>query len=128
MTRVVGSFFGGLLALPILLAAAGRADDQLGGGPAEPWLWPYTGPTRADVDATTLDGKVLCGYQGWFNTPGDGTSFGFTHWGQGLNRTNGGRFTIDMWPDVSEYNSEDLCEVPGLKMSDGAPARLYSAF
>jgi len=79
----------------------------------EPWLRPYTGPTRADVDATTLDGKVLCGYQGWFNTPGDGTSFGFTHWGQGLDRTNGGRFTVDMWPDVSEYDPRDLREVPG---------------
>ena len=28
----------------------------------EPWLRPYTGPTRTDIDATTLDSKVLCGY------------------------------------------------------------------
>jgi hypothetical protein len=95
---------------------------------SEPWLRPYTGPTRADVDASTLDGKVLCGYQGWFNTPGDGTSFGFTHWGQGLEGTNGGRFTIDLWPDVSDYDPRDLREVPGLKLPDGSPARLYSAF
>src|SRR5947209_1257953 len=61
----------------------------------EPWLRPYTGPTRTDVDASTLDGKVLCGYQGWFNTPGDGTNFGFTHWGRGLNNSGGGRFTVD---------------------------------
>ena len=54
--------------------------------PTQPWLHPYTGPTRADIDATTLDGKVLCGYQGWFNTPGDGTNFGFGHWGEGLDR------------------------------------------
>jgi hypothetical protein len=95
---------------------------------AEPWLTPYTGPTRNDVDATTLDGKVLCGYQGWFNTPGDGTNFGFTHWGQGLDRSDGGRFTVDMWPDVSEYDPQDLTIVPNLKMPDGSPARLYSAF
>ena len=94
----------------------------------EPWLHPYAGPSRSDVDATTLDGKVLCGYQGWFNTPCDGTSFGFTHWGQGLNRPGGGRFTVDMWPDVSEYAAEDLCDVPGLKLPDGSPARLYSAY
>jgi len=94
----------------------------------EPWLRPYNGPTRADVDTTTLDGKVLCGYQGWFNTPGDGSGFGFIHWGQGLERTNGGRFTVDMWPEVSEYARGDLQEVPGLKMPDGAPAKLYSAF
>lgn len=93
----------------------------------EPWLTPYDGPNRTDVDATNLDGKVLCGYQGWFNTPGDGTNFGFTHWGQGLNRPEG-RFTVDMWPDVSEYADEDLAAVPGLKLPDGSPARLYSSF
>ncbi len=90
-----------LLAGGVLAAGTPGAND--------PWLRPYTGPTRADVDATTLDSKVLCGYQGWFNTPGDGTSFGFTHWGQGLNRPDGGRFTVDMWPDLSEYDPQDLC-------------------
>ena len=94
----------------------------------EPWLGPYQGPSRTDVDATTLDGKVLCGYQGWFNTPGDGTKFGFRHWGQGLERPNGGRFTVDMWPDLSEYDAGDLHEVPGVSLPDGSPARLYSAY
>src|SRR5258706_5388730 len=93
----------------------------------DPWLQPYTGPTRTDVDATTLDGKVLCGYQGWFNTPCDGAGFGFTHWGQGLDRPDGGHFNVDMWPELSEYDPADLCEVPGLKLADGSPARLYSA-
>jgi hypothetical protein len=111
------------LAPQCLRAETSNADSS---GTNEPWLRPYVGPTRTDIDATTLDGKVLCGYQGWFNTPGDGTQFGFTHWGQGLERTNGGRFTVDMWPDVSEY--EDLRAVPGLLMPDGSPARLYSAF
>lgn len=111
------------LSLPQGLCAAENASAA-----DEPWLQPYVGPSRADIDATTLDGKVLCGYQGWFNTPGDGSGFGFVHWGQGLDRTNGGRFTVDMWPDVTEYASEDLREVPGLKMPDGSPARLYSAF
>lgn len=105
------------------VCAAIPADD---GG--EPWLKPYTGPTRTDIDAATLDGKVLCGYQGWFNTPSDGTDFGFTHWGRGLDRPGGGRFTVDLWPDVSEYDPKDLYEVPGLRMPDGSPARLYSAF
>lgn len=91
-------------------------------------LGAYTGPSREDIDATTLDGKVLCGYQGWFNTPCDRAGFGFTHWGQGLERPDGGHFTVDMWPDTSEYAPQDLCEVPGLKMPDGSSARLYSAF
>ena len=101
---------------------------EVGSGADEPWLRHYVGPERADIDSTTLDGKVLCGYQGWFNTPGDGTGFGFTHWGQALDRAEGGRFTIDMWPDVSEYAPEDLKEVPDLKMPDGSLAWLYSAF
>ena len=114
-----------LLLVPLWVASGAPAAET---PTDEPWLRPCQGPTRTDVDATTLDGKVLCGYQGWFNTPGDGTGFGFTHWGQGLERTNGGRFTVDMWPDVSEYAPEDLREVPGLTMPDGSPARLYSAF
>ncbi|MBN9518307.1 xylosidase/arabinosidase [bacterium] len=116
--------------LGLTLSACVLAALPGGAQPAadEPWLRPYTGPTRTDVDATTLDGKVLCGYQGWFNTPGDGTTFGFTHWGVGLDRPDGGRFTVDMWPDVSEYDPADLREVPGLKLPDGSPAKLYSAF
>src|SRR5581483_9410113 len=70
------------------------------------WLRPYTGPTRTDVDATTLDGKGLC------NTPCDGEGFGFGHWGQNLGETNG-HFVVDMWPDTSEYDPKDLCAVPG---------------
>jgi hypothetical protein len=94
----------------------------------QPWLGPYTGPTRSDIDATTLDGKVLCGYQGWFNTPGDGTPFGFSHWGTGFDDPYGPHFGVDMWPDLSEYDPRDLAIVPGVHMPDGSPARLYSAF
>ena len=123
----LGSIAAALLILPLLINSGALAADPPAAPPSEPWLHPYTGPTRTDVNATTLDGKVLCGYQGWFNTPGDGTDFGFGHWGQGLDRPGGGRFVVDMWPDVAEYNPEDLREVPGLKLP-GSPARLYSAF
>ena len=117
-----------LLAFVSLIAADAHAVQAPAVDSDDPWLRPYTGPTRADADATTLDGKVLCGYQGWFNTPGDGADLGFVHWGQRLDRPDGGRFTVDMWPDVAEYDPRDLCEIPGLKMPDGSPARLYSAF
>src|SRR5260370_40517121 len=113
MTRISLTSIATTLALLGLLtsrAPASEAPDD------EPWLHPYSGPSRSDVDATTLDGKVLCGYQGWFNTPCDGAKFGFTHWGEGLDRPAGGRFPVDMWPDVSAYAPQDLCELPGLKM------------
>jgi hypothetical protein len=113
-----------VIALLLLLASLARAAADTAD---EPWLGPYSGPTRSDIDASTLDGKVLCGYQGWFNTPCDGEKFGFGHWGQRLGETNG-RFAVDMWPDESDYAPADLCEVPGLKMPDGSPAKLYSGY
>lgn len=118
------------VSLVFLTLAAGQlnAADNGAGDNDAPWLGPYHGPSQDTVDATTLDGKVLCGYQGWFNTPGDGTPFGFGHWGNGLERPDGGRFVVDMWPDTAEYAPQDLVEVPGLKLQDGSPARLYSAF
>jgi hypothetical protein len=119
--------FGSVLLNFALLWLLGCSGEVRAGDVGEPWLRPYSGPSRNDVDATTLDGKVLCGYQGWFNTPGDGTDFGFSHWGQRLEQPEG-RFVVDMWPDMSEYDPADLHEVPGLKMPDGSPARLYSAF
>jgi hypothetical protein len=127
MTRFGGDSLAGVLAAVLLLTTGVLAADPPS-NTTEPRLRPYDGPTRSDIDATTLDGKVLCGYQGWFNTPGDGTNFGFNHWGRGLDRPDGGRFTVDMWPDLAEYDPGDLREVPGLKMPDGSPARLYSAY
>jgi hypothetical protein len=120
---------GGVLFLVLFLAFAGSspAADLSNSPGSESEMHPYTGPTRSDVDATTLDGKVLCGYQGWFNTPCDSERFGFGHWGNGL-EGGSGNFTVDMWPDVSDYDPADLCEVPDLKMPDGSPARLYSGF
>src|SRR5205807_1471077 len=75
LARLLGRIAPGLFLALLLLVADGPGAAATPGGEAdEPWLRPCTGPTRTDVDATTLDGKVLCGYQGWFNTPGDGTN------------------------------------------------------
>ncbi len=83
MSQTCRGINAGVVAFLLLVANVAHAADNESDAP---WLQAYSGPTRTDIDATTLDGKVLCGYQGWFNTPGDGSGFGFTHWGQSLDR------------------------------------------
>ena len=59
-----GSKAVGFLALVMLIAGSARAAETASGGADEPWLRPYSGPTRADIDATTL------GRQGPLRLPG----------------------------------------------------------
>ena len=34
--------------------------------------------SAAKVDTSTLTGKIMCGYQGWFNCPDDGADLGLS--------------------------------------------------
>lgn len=78
------------------------------------------------ADFSTLDGKVLSGYQGWFNCPGDGDPRNsWRSWSRGTPAA--GALTIDMYPDLTEFDPADLCRVPGLTIG-GRPAYLYSAW
>ena len=62
---------------------------------------PYDGPSTAGVDCSTLTGKALCGYQGWFTTPGDGSRRGWRHY-PASGQFKPGFCGIDLWPDVTE--------------------------
>lgn len=44
-------------------------------------LSPYLGPVTKPDENTTLAGKAMCGYQGWFMARGDRYGQGFVHWG-----------------------------------------------
>src|SRR5205085_9629531 len=59
---------------------------------------PYVGPGGEGVDRTTLDGKVMCGYQGWYCAEGDDSGRGWAHY-QRRGRFAPGSCTIDLWPD-----------------------------
>lgn len=90
-------------------------------------LRPYDGPTRAGVDRTTLDRKVLCGYQGWFNAEGDGAQRGWTHWTRGNRAPSAESIRVDLWPDVSQLGPEERFAT-ALKHPDGRTAELFSSF
>ena len=84
-----------------------------------------TGQAAAQgVDASTLTGKVMCGYQGWFNAPADGAGRGWVHWGRGAMRP--GAATVDLWPDVSELAADERFAT-GFHLKDGRAAEVYSA-
>lgn len=79
------------------------------------------------VDASTLTGKVMCGYQGWFNTPGDGMNLGWTHWSRNRNKPFGpDNVTIDLWPDVSEFGPKERFTT-NFRRADGSAAQVFSS-
>ena len=95
--------------------------------PKEAVLKPYDGPSVPGVDPNTLTGKVMTGYQGWFNCEGDGANLGWTHWARNRNKTFGpGNITVDLWPDVSEYDDDELYTT-AFTYADGTPAKTFSS-
>ena len=94
----------------------------------EETLVPYIGQYNRGVDASTLDGKIICGYQGWFRCKGDGTGMGWTHWAKNKKKAPGpGNIKVDMWPDVSELDPDELYDT-GYINPDGAARKLFSSF
>jgi hypothetical protein len=80
-----------------------------------------------EVDASTMTGKLLMGYQGWFACPGDGSaSSGWIHWFRSQNPIAADA-TVDFWPDVSELDPDELFST-SMTYPGGAPAKLYSAY
>ena len=91
-------------------------------------LKPYDGPSVAGIASSTLTGKVMTGYQGWFNCEGDGANLAWTHWAKDLSRPfEPNNIAVDMWPDVSEYDDDELYPTAFFH-ADGTPARVFSSF
>jgi hypothetical protein len=80
---------------------------------------------QIQVDSSTLYGKVLFGYQGWFRCPAGGASgTNWSHWARGMPSAN--TLVIDMYPDLREFEADELCQVPGMTIG-GKPAYLFSS-
>jgi hypothetical protein len=88
-------------------------------------LRPYSGPSATGVDTTTLTGKVMAGYQGWFTAEGDGTELGWKHYSQ-RGQFRPGRCSIDLWPDVSELDASERFATP-FRLASGEPAEVFSS-
>ena len=69
-------------------------------------------------------GLVMAGYQGWFSAPGDGADRGWYHY-TGRDGFKPGSASIDMWPDVSEYDKTYKTE---FTFADGSPAYTFSSY
>lgn len=78
----------------------------------------------------SLYGKVMCGYQGWFTCPGDGTEKGWYHWGNSIDgkfyEFKPGACSIDAWPDMSEYDEDEKFETDFV-YPDGSKAYVFSS-
>lgn len=85
------------------------------------------GAVPATVDASTLTGKVMCGYQGWFNCEGDGAERGWVHWTKRGGALRPGNAKIDLWPDVSELGPDERFPT-GFTNAHGRVAEVFSSF
>ena len=88
--------------------------------------WTHADDSKT-IDRSTLTSKVMVGYQGWFNCPNDGANLGWKHWSRNRNKPFGpGNVTIDVWPDISEYDADELHET-GFQNADGTAAKVFSS-
>ncbi|KAF8308698.1 hypothetical protein DL93DRAFT_2170926 [Clavulina sp. PMI_390] len=82
------------------------------------------------ADPSTVLNKLLVGYQGWSSCPDDsGSSSGWNHWFT-KSPSEGGTPVFDFWPDLSEYDESELCDVPNVEPSRyraGASGQLFSS-
>ena len=83
----------------------------------------------------SYQGLVMCGYQGWFACPGDGSQYSqvqaWPHYADKWSfprifQPGVGRNGIDFWPDTREY--EITYEAETFELPDGTHPRLFSSY
>jgi hypothetical protein len=78
------------------------------------------------VDATTLYGKYMCGYQGWFRANGDGANQGWVHWFSSKTDPSAAKVRVDLFPDLREHDADELFST-NLRYGDGSTVKLFSS-
>lgn len=110
-----------LSALPAWAADAPPTRDEVVAA-----MRPYDGPAAAGVDCSTLRGKIVCGYQGWFAAPEDGSGRGWRHYSK-RGRFQPGSCSIDLWPDVSELDDDERYATL-FRHKDARAAHVFSSY
>jgi glycoprotein endo-alpha-1,2-mannosidase len=92
----------------------------------------YAGTKHGVTSAhTSINGKILCGYQGWFATPTDGANQSWKHYSvntQSIGQAfEPGACSIDMWPDMREYDQAEQYTT-AFTNPDGTKAKVYSSY
>jgi hypothetical protein len=72
----------------------------------------------------TYEGRVMCGYQGWFRAPDDGANAGWGHYAV-RGQFDSAHVHLDFWPDVSEY---EKTYPTALTNQNGEVARVFSSW
>ena len=88
-------------------------------------MHPYRGMTQPGGDPSTLTGKVMCGYQGWFLAEGDGSGAGWVHYGP--SDFQPGKCTVDYWPDMSEAGPGERYPT-AFRFADNSTATVFSSY
>src|ERR1035437_2745521 len=66
-----------------------------------------------ETEYPSYKGLIMAGYQGWFRAPKEGLMY-----------PDASKISIDMWPDVTEY---EKTYPTGLKLADGSTAKFFSS-
>jgi hypothetical protein len=78
------------------------------------------------VDSSTLNKKIMCGYQGWYRCAGDGTGLAWVHYrARDLNFYDG-NCGIEYWPEMSEMDQDEKYLPHKFFHPDGSKAYVYS--
>jgi hypothetical protein len=83
-----------------------RVDEVNGPQTIKGDVWSFTTAPAPETEYS-LVGKVMCGYQGWFNCPGDGTTRGWIHWSNRADLFDPTTCTVEMWPDMTEMSAAE---------------------